>query len=145
MKNKNQNLEQELQTKLKRQLRKHREKLNLKQLDVANAVGKSLDTYSYWESTGRRLTDIFSLLSVFQALEFSTAEIIDVLGLPPLTLNEIKAIYQDEDTLKNIKGNGIYSAMRENCSDIDDFTLTKLLVLLLKERLRRLEDGLGNP
>lgn len=137
--------EHEFQEKLKEQLLKHRRKKNLRQSDVANAVGASHSTYQRWESTGQHLTDIFTLLSVFQALDFSTAEIIDVLGLPPLTLNEIKAIYQDEDILKSIKGNGICFSMHEKCPDMEDFALESLLVLLLKERLKRLEDRQRNP
>lgn len=135
----------EFQEKLKRQLFEHRTKLKLSQLDVADAVGRSRDTYLRWEKYGQRLTDIFKLLSVFQVLEFSTTEIINVLGLPPLTLSEMKAIYQDEDTLKNIKENGIYSAMRENCPDMEDFILEKLLALLFKEHSKRLERRRGNP
>lgn len=121
------------------QLREHRIKRNLSQLNVANAVGKSLDTYQRWEYTGKGLTNIFNLLSVFQALGFSITEIIDVLGLPTLTLSEMKAIYQDEDTLKSIKENGICAAMRENCRYMDDFALERLLAVLLKEHLKRLE------
>ena len=132
------------QKKLKKQLRKHRTKLKLTQLDVANAVGKSLDTYQRWER-GKCLTDIISLLSVFQVLDFSTTEIIDVLGLPPITLSEIKANYQNEDILKCIEENGIYSAMRQKSSDIDDFTLEKLLDFLLEENAKRLKSKHGNP
>lgn len=127
------------QKKLSKQLLDHREKHKLSQCDVADAVGKSRDTYQRWESSGKCLTDIFSLLKVFEVLDFSTTEIIDVLGLPHLTLSEVKEIYQDEDLLKSIKGNGIYSAMRKNCPDIDDFTLQKLLVLFLEECLKRLD------
>ena len=108
-------------------------------------VGKSLDTYQRWESSGQRLTDIFSLLNVFQTLEFSTTEIIDVLGLPPLTFSEIKAIYQDEDTLKSIKENGICSAMHKKCSGMDEFTLERLLAILLQEHSKRLESRNKNP
>lgn len=141
-------LKQEFQERykkeLKQQLRQHRKKGNLTQLNVADAVGVSLDTYHRWESTGQHLTDIFTLLNVFQVLDFSTTEIIDVLGLPPLTLNEVKSIYQDEDTLKHIKEKGICSAMRENCPDMDDFTLEKLLSILLNEHSKRLESRQAN-
>lgn len=136
----NKNFELEFQEKLKKELKEHREKHNYSQLGVADAVGKSLDTYQRWESSGKYLTNIFTLLSVFHELNFSTTEIIDVLGLPPLTLSEIKAIYQDEDTLENIKENGIYSVMRKKCPDMDDFTLEKLLALFLNEHLKRLEN-----
>lgn len=131
--------------RLREQLRKHRKKINLSQLNVANAVNVSFDTYQRWESTGQHLTNIFTLLSVFRELGFSTTEIIDVLGLPPLTLNEIKAIYQDEDTLKSIKENGICSAMRENCPDMKDFTLERLLAIFFGEHSKRLENRQGNP
>ena len=132
------------QKKLREQLRKHRIKLELTQMEVANAVGKSIDTYQRWES-GKCLTDIISLLNVFQVLDFSTTEIIDILGLPPLTLCEIKANYQNEDILKNIEENGIYFAIRQKSSDIDDFTLGKLLVLLSEENAKRLKSKHGNP
>lgn len=145
MKNENEYLKPGFQKRLKEQLREHRKKRNLSQLDVANAVGKSLDTYQRWESTGERLTEIYSLLSVFRALDFSTTEIIEVLGLPPLTLGEMKAIYQDEDTLKSIQEKGICSAMRENCRHMDDFTLERLLAVLLNEHSKRLESRHGNP
>lgn len=143
--NVNEDLEQQLfEERLKEQLHQHRKKLNLVQAEVADLLCKSVDTYQRWESTGKCLTYIFDILRVFQELKFSTAEIIDVLGLPHLTLNEVKSIYQDEDIVKSIKGNGIYSAMREKCPDIDDCTLEMLLVLLLKERLKRLESRHGN-
>lgn len=137
--------ELELQEKLKGQIREHRKKRKLSQLNVANAVGKSVDTYQRWEYTGKGLTNIFILLSVFQTLNFSITEIIDILGLPPLTLSEIKTIYQDEGTLKSIKENGICSAIRENCHHMDDFTLERLLVILLKEHSKRLESRHGHP
>ncbi len=137
--------EVEFQKRLKEQLRKHRNKKNLHYLDVANAIGKSYDTYYRWENTGQHLTDIFSLLSVFRTLDFSTSEIIDVLGLPPLTSCEAKTICQHEDMLESIKENGIYLAMCKKCPDMDDFTWGKLLVLLLEEYLKRLESRRRNP
>lgn len=133
------------QKKLKELLRGHRTKQNLRQSDVADAVGKSLDTYQRWESSGQCLTDIYSLLSVFKALDFSTAEIIDVLGLPPLTAGEMEAICQDGDTLKSIKENGIYSVIREKCPDMNDFILEKLLAILFQEHSKRLESRHRNP
>lgn len=145
MKNKNENFELEFQERLKKQLLEHRTKRNFSQQGVADAVGKSLYTYQRWENSGQCLTDIFSLLRVFQALDFSTTEIIGVLGLPPLTLSEIKAIYQDEDTLKSIKENGICSAVREKCPDMDDFILERLLAILLKEHSKRLESRNKKP
>lgn len=131
----------EYQKRLRRQLREHRIKRKLSQSAVADAVGKALETYQRWETSGQHLTDIFSLLSVFQVLGFSVTEIIEVLGLPALTLNEIEAVYQDENILKRIKENGICSAMRQKCPDMADFTLEKLLVLILEERLKRLKSG----
>lgn len=145
MQNKKQNLEQELQTKLKRKLREHRKKQNLTQLQVANALGISLDTYQHWEKPSKPLTNIYDILSVFQVLEFSVTEIMEVLGFPPLTSSEIRAVCQDEDTLKRIQGNTIYSAVRKECPDMDDFTLVKLLVLLSGENLKRVESGEANP
>lgn len=139
MNNKNEHFEQEFPKRLREQLYNHRKKLKLSQSSVANSVGKSPCTYQRWESSGKCLTDIFDLLRVFHALKFSTAEIIDVLGLPALTLSEMESIYQDED-LKGIKGNGIYSVMRNKCPDMDDFTLKKLIILLEKENLKRLEN-----
>lgn len=132
------NYEKKFQEKLSKQLYDHRQKRKLSQYEVANAVGKTAETYQRWESSGKHLTDIFSLLSVFKVLDFSTAEIIDVFGLPPLTLSEIKDIYQDKDIL-DIKRNGIYSAMRKKCPEIDDFTLGKLLHLLMEEHIKRWE------
>lgn len=129
--------------KLKEQLRKHREKLGLTQMDAAKLLGRSLDSYQRWER-GKCLTDIISLLNVFHVLDFSTAEIIDVLGLHPLTLSEIKANYQNEDILKSIEENGIYFAMRQKSSDIDDFTLKKLIVLLMEEDIKRFKSKQGN-
>lgn len=138
MHNKNYNSEQEFQERLKGQIREHRKKQELRQADVANALGVSLDTYQHWEKPSQSLTNISDILNIFQVLDFSTAEIIDVLGLAPLTPSEVKAVCQDEDTLKCIKGNTIYAAVREKCPDMDDFTLEKLLFLLLGERLKRL-------
>mgnify|MGYP001063505967 CR=1 FL=1 len=135
----NKDLEQEFQERLKKELRKHRLKQKLSQKAVADALMVSEATYYRWEKYGQCLTDIFSLLNVFRVLDFSTVEIIDLLGLAPLTLGEIEAVYQDEDILKSIKGNAIYSAMREKCPDIDGFYLRKLLVLLSEENFKRPE------
>lgn len=132
------------QEKLKKLLREHRKNQKLSQNEVAEMVGKSLDTYQRWESSGQRLTDIFTLLSVFQVLKISTSEIIDVLGLRPLTLSEVEDIYQDENTLKSIEGNGICSAMRKKCPDMDDFILERLISILFEEHSKRLESRNGN-
>ena len=96
----NKDLEQEFQERLKKELRKHRLKQKLSQKAVADALMVSETTYYRWEKYGQCLTDIFSLLNVFRVLDFSTVEIIDLLGLAPLTLGEIEAVYQDEDILK---------------------------------------------
>ena len=139
MHNQNDNLEKKFQERLKEQIREHRKRQKLRQLDVANALGVSLDTYQHWEKPSQSLTNISDILSVFRELDFSTAEIIDVLGLAPLTPSEVKAVCQDEDTLKCIKGNTIYAAVREKCPDMDVFTLEKLLILLLDEHSKRLK------
>lgn len=128
---------EEFQKKLKTQIRQHRTEHNYSQVGIANAVGVTDKAYQRWEYSGQHLTNIFRLLQVFRELEFSTTEIIDVLGLPPLTLNEVKSIYQDEDILKSIKEHSFYSVMRKKCPDIDDFTLEMILKLLLEERLKR--------
>lgn len=135
----------EFQEKLKTQIREHRIKQDYSQIGVANAVETTLNNYQRWESTGQYLTNIFRLLKVFRELRFSTIEIIDVLGLPPLTLNEIKAICQDEDTLKSIKEHSVYSIMRKECFDMDDYTLEMLLKFFLEERLKRFERRRENP
>ena len=140
----NENFKKQFQEKLSEQLREHRIKQNYSQVGIANAVGVALHTYQRWESRGQHLTDIFRLLKVFRELKFSTAEIIDVLGIPPLTLNEVEDLYQDENTLKSIKENSVCSAMREKCPDIDDFTLAKLLEILMKEYLKRFKHGHKN-
>lgn len=136
--NKNKVSEQELfEERLKVQLCEHRKKLGLPQWRVAKQIGNAEKTYQRWESTGKCLTDIFSLLKAFQVLEFSTVEIIDVLGLPPLTLNDMKAVCQDGETLKHIKEDGIYSYMRKNCNSMDYATIEKLLDVLSSERLKQ--------
>lgn len=139
-----QEFQEEVQKRLKEQIRERRIKQNLRQIDVANALGISLDTYQNWEKHDRSLTDIFSILSVLLVLDFSTADIVDVLGLAPLTLREIKNVCQDEDTLKNIQGNTVYSVMREKCPDLDDFTLERVHYLIMGEHLKRLENRRSN-
>ena len=131
--------EKEFPKKLKNQLREHRKKQHLTQQKVAKKVRKSLDTYQRWE-TGEGLVNIYSLRSVFHVLGFSTTEIIDLLGLPPLTSNEIEAICQDEETLKDIKEHGFYFVIRKKSSGIDDITLVKSLIVLLEEHVKRLKN-----
>lgn len=140
---KEKDLEQEFQRRLKGKIRERRKGLKLRQADVAKAVGVSLDTYQHWESPSQPLNNLFDILSVCQALGFSSAEVVDVLGLVPLTPSEIKAVCQDGDMLKSIQGNTIYSVIREKCPDIDDFTLERLLVLIFKERFKRFGNRQG--
>lgn len=137
--------QEEFQKRLKGKIREHRKEKNLTQSAVAQALKVSLDTYRHWEKDSRPLTDIFNMLSVFQVLEFSTAEIVDLLGLAPLTSGEIKAACQDEDMLKSIEGNTIYSIVREKCSSMDGLTLGKLLALLSEENLKRVEGSRDKP
>ena len=64
-----------LEERIKHQLREHREKSKLTLFDVAERVGKSMETYRRWESQGKHLTCIYDLAEVFRVLDFSTAEI----------------------------------------------------------------------
>lgn len=114
----------EFQKRLHKALFEHRKNKHFTQQVVADKMCISLDTYKRLEH-GKCL-DISRLLSVLQELDFSTAEIIDVLGLPLLTGQEIKE-------------NAIYSAVRENCHDMDNMTLEKLLSIICVERAKRLE------
>ena len=140
-----QEFQDEVQTKLMRQIREHRKKQGLRQSDVAKALGIPLDTYQHWESPNRKRINVFHILSILHELEFSTAEIVDLLGLAPLTSSEIKAVCQDEDTLKSIQGNTFYSVMRKKCPDMDGLTLGKLLVLLSEENLKRVKNRQDTP
>lgn len=146
---KNQKLQKEFQEqfqeRLKRQIRERRKQKGLRQLDVADKLGISLDTYQHWEKNSQPLTNISDILSVLRVLEFPIAEIIDLLGFPPLTSSEIKDVCQDEETLKRIQGNTIYSAVRKECPNMDDLTLGKLLSLLSDENLNRVKSRQGNP
>lgn len=137
--------QEKFQKRLKGKIRERRKEKNLTQSAVAQALEVSPDTYQHWEKGSRPLIDIFNMLSVFQVLEFSTAEIVDILGLPPLTSSEIKAVCQDEDMLKSIQGNTIYSVVREKCSSMDGLTLGKLLALLSEENLKRVEGRRDEP
>lgn len=130
--------EQELfERRLKGQLRRHRERLHLGQKRTADLLCKSYSAYQRWESTGKCLTNIFDILRVFEVLGFSTAEAIDVLGLPPLTADELKDICPDEETMKGIQENGICSYVRMNCGTMDDRQIERLLDILFAERLKR--------
>lgn len=138
MKDKNKCSEQELfEKRVSEQLYKHREKLNLRPLEVADLVGKSYSAYQKWESTGKHLTNIYDILNVFQVLGFSIAEIVEVLGLPRPTSDDIKELCPDEDTRKSIEEDGIYLYVRKKCTDLDDSTIEKLLDVISAERLKR--------
>lgn len=147
MKNKylKQEFQQEFQKKLKEQIRQRRRELSLSQTKVAEKLGISRDTYQHWEKPSQFLNNIFDILSVFQILKFSTTDIIEMLGLEPLTASEMKAVCQDEDMLKSIQENTIYSVMREKCPDMDDWTLEKLFFLLEQEHFERLKKKQRKP
>ena len=123
--------------RLTQQMFLHRKKLGLKQHEVAELLGKSEKTYQRLESTGRGLSDIFDILEIFQVLHFSTTEIVNVLGLPPLTLSEITEVYQDEETLKSIRENSICSAIRQTCGEMETSTIERLIFTLMKEQCER--------
>lgn len=122
---------------LTKELFNHRQKLGLMQREVAEFLDRSEKTYQHWESTGEGLSNIFTILQLFQALEFSTAEIIGVLGLPPLTADELKDICPDGDTLKSIQENGICSYVRMNCGKMDYCQIERLFDVLCDERSER--------
>lgn len=123
--------------RLTEQMFKNRKELKLTQEKVAELLGKSEKTYQRLESTGCGLSDFFTILNIFQVLQFSTIEIIEVLGLPPLTLSQIKELYQDEDTPKSIQENSICSSISQICAKMDSSTLEKLFCTLMKEYLKR--------
>lgn len=127
----------EIRNRLKEKMLQHRDKLGLKQREVAELLDKDEKTYQRLESTGNGLSDFFDIQNIFRVLEFSTTDIIDVLGFPPLTLNEIKELYQDEETLKSIRENGICSSIRQTCNKMENITIEKLLYILLIEHLKR--------
>ena len=106
----------ELQKRIREHLYARRKELKLKQREIAQMLGKSEKTYQRWESTGKGLTDILEVLEVFRKLKFSTFEMVDVLGLPPIELDEIKERYQDEAILTSIRESSIYIYLRDNCS-----------------------------
>ena len=97
------------QGRLKDQLLKHRDKLNLSQLWVAMSLEKSQSTYQRWEATGENLTNIFTLLKVFRILKFSFTEIVEMLELPQPNMDELKELYQDENIEKTVKEMGLLS------------------------------------
>lgn len=127
----------ELQKRIREHLYARRKELKLKQREIAQMLGKSEKTYQRWESTGKGLTDILEVLEVFRKLKFSTFEMVDVLGLPPIELDEIKERYQDEAILTSIRESSIYIYLRDNCSSVNDVLLEKLLDVITAERLKR--------
>ena len=125
------------QGRLKNQLPKHRKKLNLSQLRVALSLKKTQSTYQRWEATGENLTNIFALLKVFRILNFSFTEIVEMLELPQPNMDELKEFYQDENIEKTIKEMGLLSYVRNNCINMNDMLIEKLLDILFAERLKR--------
>lgn len=124
---------EEIKKRLTEQMLQHRETLGLRQGKVAELLDKSEKTYQRWESTGDGLSDFFDIQNIFRVLQFSTTEIINLLELPTLTPNEIKELYQDEETLKSIQEDVI----RQKCGKMQSITIEKLLCILLKEYLKR--------
>ena len=89
--------EEEIKKRLTEQMVQHRdEKLKLTQKEAAELLATSEKTYQRWESSGKGLSDFFVIQNIFRTLHFSTTEIINVLGLPPLSLSEAKELCQDE-------------------------------------------------
>lgn len=133
--------EEQFKQRLREALRQHRKELGLTQVKTAELFHIASSTYERWESD-KSPTCIFSLLDVFRTLKFTTTEVIDLLGLPPLTADELEEISPDEETLKRLKGESIYTYVRRNCKEMTDFTIDKLLILLLdEEHSRRLPEG----
>lgn len=132
---------EQFEQRLREALRQHRKALGLGQTRAADLFHVASSTYERWES-GKSLTDIFKLLKVFRTLKFTTTEVIDLLGLPPLTADELEGISPDEETLKLLKGERIYTYVRQNCGEMSDSTINRLLTFLLQEeRNRRLSEG----
>lgn len=125
------------QGRLKDQLPKHRDKLNLSQLGVAVSLKKSQTTYQRWEATGEGMTNIFILLKVFRILNFSFTEIMEMFELSQPNMDELIEFYQDENIEKTVKEMGLLSYVRNNCTDMNDMLIEKLLDILFAERLKR--------
>ena len=128
-----------LEERIKHQLREHREKRKLTLFDVAERVGKSMETYRRWESQGKHLTCIYDLAEVFRVLDFSTAEIIHLLDLPPLTLEEIETVSETQEMLTEVKERGVYFYIKEHCADMETVTISKLITILLEELERKIK------
>ncbi len=125
------------QERIREQLSQHRENLKLSQVHVAGLVGKSPSTYQRWESTGTCLTNIHDFQKLFQVLKFSTSDVIELFGLPPLQQEELKTLFPDKNTRKAIEEDGICLYMRKNCANMETSTIEKLLDIVSDERLKR--------
>lgn len=128
--------EEQISKQLSERFRQQRKKLGYTQSYVASLLGVSDSVYQRWEK-GLCIGNIFNMLAAFQALGFSTADIIEVLSLPPLDVDEIAAVCQDKKACEGIAEEGIYLYMRKNCAGIKDLALEKLLDVLTDERLKR--------
>lgn len=122
---------------LTEQMLKHRETLKLTQKEVSELLGKPEKTYQRWESTGSGLSAFSDIKNIFKVLKFSTIEIINLLELQSLTLGEVKELYQNEETLKDIRENTICSYTRQTCGKLESITIEQLLCILLKEYFKR--------
>ena len=129
--------EEKIKERLTKTMYKRRKELKLKQREVAGLLGKEEKTYQRLESTGNGLSDFFDILDIFRVLHFSVNDIIYVLELPPLTLREIEELYQDEETLKNIREKGIHSSIRQTCGKMETITIERVLCTLMAEYLKR--------
>ena len=128
---------QKMQKRLRHALREHREAMNKTQLEIAMKIGKSENTYQRWESTAEGLTNIFDLLHLFQILNFRSSEILAVFEFPPLSAEEVEALYLDEAAKSEIKESGIYRYLQDHCADLDNLTIEKLVDVITEERLKR--------
>lgn len=128
---------QKLKYRLTNLFFEQRKNLKMSQAVASEALGISEKTYQRRESAGAGLDDIFNVLEMFRVFNFSTIEIIDALGLPPLKMSEMKELYQNEKLLKNIEESGICNYMHDHCADMDDITIANLLNILSSENLKR--------
>lgn len=128
--------EHDLQFALANELYNHREDLGLTQAEVAKSLDKSEKTYQRWESIGK-VSNIYDILKALEILNFTTSDIIKLFNLPPITLNELKDLVPDMDTLKSIKEEGICNYIHNNCGNMDNLIIEKLLVILHTEYIAR--------
>lgn len=122
---------------LRKQLYEHRDNLKITQVNTAMLLGISPTAYQRWESTGHCLTNIYKLLNVFHVLKFSLTEIMKLLELPEPTEEELKEFYADTVVRESVKQEGIINYVRNNCTDMQDIQIEKLLDILFTERLKR--------